>query len=143
MFAGGQDGNGALANVDIYDAFSNTWSSGLLSATRHSLCAAGAGNKIVFAGGIHNNGSYSNIVDIYDTTSGTWSTATLSQGRGQLTAAAYGNKIYIAGGITTGNIASKVIDIYDVVNNTWSVDSLSQPRANCAKPPPPSHVRMK
>jgi len=42
-----------------------------LSAARQNLVAAGAGNKIVFAGGISTL-SYFSTADIYDIVSGTW-----------------------------------------------------------------------
>src|ERR1700704_3513284 len=69
----------------------------ILSEARRLLSAAGAGNKIIFAGGI-STGGYSKTIDIYDISSNAWTTTVLSEARGDLAAAAAGNKIVFAGG---------------------------------------------
>ena len=135
LFAGGAFDNGSLPPqsydaVDIYDTLTQVWTTSGLSVPRHSLAGAGAGNKILFAGGVNTNGVYFKTVDIYDVTTGTWSLDSLSQPRSNCVATSAGNKIYIAGGLTTGNVTSKVVDIYDVTTNTWTVDSLSLERAD-------------
>jgi hypothetical protein len=99
----------------------------MLSESRASLAAAGAGNKVFFAGGLGNNGA-SKTVDIYDIPSNTWTTALLSEARGSLAGAAAGNKILFAGGFSDINGVSKTVDIYDVPSNTWSTAHLSEAR---------------
>jgi Galactose oxidase, central domain/Kelch motif len=109
----------------------------MLSESRASLAAAGAGNKILFAGGEIYNVTYdvSNRVDIYDVSSGTWTTAQLSEARNGLAGAAAGNKILFAGGYGhNGGVSSgsKTVDIYDVLSNTWTTAQLSEARGSLA-----------
>lgn len=90
---------------------------------RSNLAAAGAGNKIVFAGGSYenclrrffylfltvssSNGSnyFYSTVDIYDINTGQWNSSAgqLSIARAYLAAAAGGNKIIFAGGLYDAN----------------------------------------
>jgi len=62
---------GATDAVDIYNITFNAWSKGRLSEARESLVAAGAGNKILFAGGeippasLNSTYSASKAVDIF------------------------------------------------------------------------------
>jgi len=79
-----------------------------LSAARQNLVAAGAGNKIVFAGGFSLL-SYFSTVDIYDVVSGTWTNTQLSEPRENLAAAAAGDKILFGGGYSDmGQLRSSV-----------------------------------
>jgi N-acetylneuraminic acid mutarotase len=82
---------------DIYDISSGNWSTTQLSQARGGIAGAGAGNKILFAGGLVNN-IVSKIVDIYDVSSNSWTTAELSEARNFIVAAATGNKVLFAGG---------------------------------------------
>ena len=133
FIAGGGDGYGdnQTAQVDIYDASSDTWSMSQLSGERQGISAATLGNKILFAGGFGypdgSNWGEFNTVDIYDNSNNSWSTASLSQARTDITATTSGNSIYFAGGRNGINV-SNVIDIYDATNNSWSVSSLQQSR---------------
>jgi N-acetylneuraminic acid mutarotase len=113
----------------------------MLSEGRASLAAAGAGNKILFAGGQVYNVTYdvSNRVDIYDVSSGTWTTAQLSEARNGLAGAAAENNILFGGGykilfppggvgyISDGG-ASNAVDIYNISSNTWTKGRLSEAR---------------
>ena len=53
LFGGGQNGTAILADVDIYDTDTNTWSQAQLSVARFLLAAGAVGNKVVFVGGTH------------------------------------------------------------------------------------------
>lgn len=98
-----------------------------LSVARYSLAAAGAGNKIVFAGGRYFSNpsvNYVAIVDVYDVLTGTWnSTSTgvgqLSVARDGLAAASAGNKVVFAGGSGAG-FFSATVDIFDVASGAWN-----------------------
>jgi Kelch motif len=61
--------NGA---VDVYDITTNSWSMSSLSEAGIQIAAAGAGNKIVFAGGYSASNGFSKTVDIYDVSTGAW-----------------------------------------------------------------------
>lgn len=95
---------------------------------RAGLAAAGAGNKIVFAGG---SDPYSGTANIYDINTGTWTTWQLSEPRVGLAAAAAGNKIVFAGGYN-GNSVSNAVDIYDVSTGKWTTARLTEARRNLA-----------
>lgn len=94
--------------MDIYDVSTGKWQStstgaGQLSVGRTRLAAAGAGTKVVFAGGYSADGVASDAVDIYDVATGKWSSTgtgagQLSVARRDLAAAAAGNLIVFAGG---------------------------------------------
>ncbi|MEP6617240.1 MAG: PKD domain-containing protein [Ginsengibacter sp.] len=90
---------------------------GALSIPRDFVCAATAGNKVVFAGGNAATG-ISSRVDIYDIITQSWSTAELSIPRSYLVAATLGSKIFF-----TDN--SRLVDIYDAGTNKWSTTSLN------------------
>lgn len=103
---------------------------------RERLAGAGAGNKIVFAGGATSNGPYFQGADIYDVSTNTWSTAEISAARQNMAAAANGNKIVFAGGDQGAGGLSPVyynsVDIYDVSTNTWTTAQLSEARTYLA-----------
>lgn len=74
-----------------------------LSVARSYLAAAGAGNKLVFAGGLTSTGT-SSVVDIYDVLTQAWNSSStgagqLSVARAHLAAASAGNRIVFAGGL--------------------------------------------
>ncbi len=94
---------------------------------RAGLVAAGAGNKIVFAGG----SGPSAEVDIYDVTTNSWTQWHLSVARSALAAAAAGNKIVFAGGYD-GDSPSNMVDIYDVSTGQWATAQLSEARQGLA-----------
>jgi N-acetylneuraminic acid mutarotase len=105
---------------------------GKLSVARAPYVAA-AGNKIVFAGGLHDyrTPTSAGVVDIYDVTDGSWTKTNLSQGRIGIAAVSAGNKIFFAGGHDGANIFDDV-DIYDVATGKWSLAHLSEPRTELA-----------
>ncbi len=126
LFAGGLSFNAttglytAFSTVDIFDATTYVRTTANLSLARFHHAAAGAGNKIVIAGGKSANGTVSSRADIYDVSTNTWTTAELSQARSHLTAAAAGNIIMFAGGLNSAGKNTTRIDMYDVITNTWT-----------------------
>ena len=103
-----------------------------LSEGRSHLAAAGAGTKIVFAGGNNEIGEPSAKADIYDVVTSTWSVGTLTAARQDLAAASVGGKLFFAGGWNTDNLVYATVDVYDVNANAWYVAELSQARYNLA-----------
>lgn len=105
----------AVNNVDVYDTQLTKWTTSSLSVARYALSCAGAGTKIVFAGGLCVSKSPIGLLttmisdgttafqnaDIYDITSNLWTAQpnALSVGRYVGAAAAAGNKIVFAGGM--------------------------------------------
>jgi N-acetylneuraminic acid mutarotase len=103
FLAGGDSGSimwpTAPVTIDIYDIASGQWSTARLNSAP-PVVAAGAGTKIVFAGGYDKLLDDVDNVDIYDVTTKHWSTAALSAPRGVISAAAAGTKLIFAGGWT-------------------------------------------
>ena len=129
FIAGGGDSKNytATSKVDIYDAFSDSWSEAKLSTPRANLAAGSAGNKVVFAGGQgYDDWDYpwDYAVDIYDIPTDTWTTARLSAGRSKISATTVDSKIYFAGGQTNLTFFDN-IDIYDASTNSWDTSYLA------------------
>jgi len=94
---------------------------GTLSGNRSQLSLVSAADKIVFAGGIEQNGSgfdEARTIDLYDLSTHGWS---LSIQTPHLNAgvAVSGNKIFLAGGGYYYSDYYSAIDIYDAQNNIW------------------------
>jgi hypothetical protein len=106
--------------VDIYDALTGTWRRASLSAPRGLLSAAVVGNSLLFAGGVADLGSASDIVDVLNVTTGVWSVASpLSQARARMGVTTIGTKVMFAGGGTGGGPRMEV-DIYeDAIGTTY------------------------
>ena len=116
----GQDGEVVYNKIE-YTGTTN------LSAPREYMAAAGAGDKIIIAGGETAVGVASNVIDMYDVKTGTWTVSHFSKlSGGFLFAASWGNKIIFS------NYSN--IEIYDVTTNAWSVADvqLSVTRGNIA-----------
>ncbi|MDQ6608980.1 MAG: PKD domain-containing protein [Bacteroidota bacterium] len=116
------------ADVDIYDAATNTWSAVFLSKPKFDLMAGGVGNKVLFAGGSIGSAGYQSEVEILDLSSNTWSLASLSEGRIYSSVVSTNSRVYFAGGVNyPGNVSDK-IDIFDSTSNTWYVSNLNEPK---------------
>lgn len=130
FFAGGYTSNGRTTDVEMYDISSEKWTYGNLSVARNLITAASSEDKVLFAGGLIDDGSPLATVDIYNTRTHFWSTAQLSQARFGMSAVSKGNKILFAGG---GNIVLNteyaVVDIYDASKDHWTTASLSEARS--------------
>ena len=133
MFAGGtiSYGENDLAFSNVIDVFtpSNNWTVEKLSVERAYIAGASAGGKIIFAGGLNNDGA-SDVVDIFDVEKKMWSTAKLSVPRYNIGATVVGDYVLLAGGDTEAYRYSKIIDIYNVKTNEWTTESLSQERSS-------------
>ena len=98
---------------------------GTLSQSRTGMAVASAGNKILFAGGVHAQRPTSRV-DIYDLNTNTWSMAELCVGRYAMAAVASGNKIFFGGGeVGDGTWPVDSVDIYNMATNTWATSHLS------------------
>ena len=106
-----------------------------LSQARGDLGPLGIGlsNKVLFVGGLNNNGQFSARADIYNTSSDSWTDKILSERKIFQAVAAGGTKIAIAGGQDgiTSQLSDQV-DIYDVNSDTWTVSHLSVRRSSAA-----------
>ncbi len=110
-----------------------------LSQPRLSLAAAGAGNKILIAGGSSPFNGLVKTVDVYDVVTGAWTVDSLSEVKTGLTAVALDNKLYFGGGendyprVTPPYYLppySKRVDIYNVNTGVWTIDSFPGEKAN-------------
>ena len=74
-----------------------------LSQNRSGMACAVVGDLAIFAGGVVNSYTFSDMVDIYNFSTGTWTTATLSQARMFASATTVGDKVVFAGGCIAMN----------------------------------------
>jgi hypothetical protein len=123
------------SRVDIYDVYTNSWSTMELSFPRRNMAACTVGNKVFFAGG--NYDIYTSpTLDIYDINAKTWSTSSITS-RSALSAISINNKIYFAGGYDVDYMGdnakdSKVVEVYDNASNSWSITTMSEAKTTYA-----------
>jgi hypothetical protein len=151
FFAGGFNGTGASARVDIYNVTNGIWTTATLSVARSVLAATSSGSLIFFAGGADSlnfsmqtktfSGNASNQVDVYNISDGSWNTATLSQVRYGLAATSVRNLVLFGGGYYP-YWPSDVVDIYDVSRNTWTNTTLSEAREYLAATSVANHYAL-
>lgn len=121
------DCNSPTSAMQIYDASSNTWSSGPSAPVALSQRAGGVINgKIYVAGGSRGNfpGGGSNELDVFDPVAGTWTIKSpMPTPRLGAFSAVVNGKLYVAGGISEnvpqGTIYS-TLEIYDPATDTWA-----------------------
>ena len=111
-----------VANAEIYDPTSNTWSAAGMLATprRWQTATLLASGKVLVAGGINSNGLVA-AAELYDPANNSWSgAASMNTARGLHTATLLpSGKVYVAGGTgSSGDLATA--ELYDPVSNTWS-----------------------
>ena len=130
LFAGGnwiRPGSDPSDVVDIYHCQDGSspddpaaWSAFLLSVPRRNLTATVTGPLAVFAGGVDDLGSESDVVDVYDSRIGApddpaaWSTCSLSVGRSGLASATACGKLVFAGGTMAFHVESDAVDILEL-----------------------------
>lgn len=109
--------------ADVYDAATDSWSSGQrLGEARAGMAAVAVGNVALFAGGYTDAGP-SDSVDIYDAAAGAWSVTTLPRAARDLGVATVGGKaIFIdSRGHAEDGAAAYV---YDTLTRAWSTVAL-------------------
>ena len=120
-------GPGPIGDVEIYDAASNSWTTGqpapMPFENRNQSCVHG--NSIyVFAPVLEGSGGYpSELVLKYDTAAGIWSeTAPMREPHLRFAScAAVGEAIYLAGGeVFYGPEELDLVERYDPLQNSWS-----------------------
>lgn len=139
LFAGGLGTTTALAEVDVYDDSTSSWSTWNLSQARllGEYAATSVGTRAYFAGGLLGVAPFhSDVVDVYDSALGApnnplaWSTMSLSAPRGLVAATGVGSVALFAGG-RDQNAPATVFDVVDVLetgSGTWGTSLLSQAR---------------
>jgi hypothetical protein len=133
--------------VDIYDARTDTWSTGPelpADAPKHHLAVAVMPDGIYVVGGFDGilaqqpDEPFVPVPNAYALRGSTWvPLAKAPIARGASTAEAIGGKIYVTGGVTTEGVRPfNQLDIYDPVTDTWSSGpAMPTPRehlASCA-----------
>jgi hypothetical protein len=113
-----------VANLEIYDVASNTWTAGASMPAGKGFAAAFVqGNFIYMAGGI-SAGVGSAVVYRYDITANTWSTlANMPATRWGAASAFYGDSGVAVGGYVGGDAAgnvSKTALYYNAGSDTWT-----------------------
>jgi hypothetical protein len=115
---GGVSDGTRVADVNRYDAATNTWTPrAALAVATEAPSGAYLNGKIYVA-----DGDLDNVLRIYDIASNSWSTGGsrigVSNGYGAA-AGAYNGKVFFVGGSTSGPL--DVTSIYDVATNSWSL----------------------
>gem|GEM_PF-658207 len=114
-------GTQIVAQTEIYDPNTNTWSVGASMPTPvfYSVATASADGKIIVTGG--QVSTFQTTVQIYNISTGTWSTgASMTTARVAHAAVLLNSgKILVAAGYnSSGSVGSS--EIYDVSTNTWT-----------------------
>ena len=140
VIGGGNNSGGVLADLQRYDAVTNTWLTLTSMPTARAGAAASVVDDTIFviggrlsAPGPCSGGPYLATVEKYDIDSDTWTTvAPLPSPRSDLTAVAHGGKIFVFGGCTgtvsTPSVTGEV-DMYDPQTNTWTTGLAAMPTA--------------
>jgi N-acetylneuraminic acid mutarotase len=120
---GGNDGNYAIQDANVYTPSTNNWSS--IAPLPQPLNAASAGfigNTLYVAGGWDNFGNPSTTLYAYNLSTNTWSqAASLPTAVAAAGSAVVSGKLYIVGGVTgTSGTTADAVYSYDPGNNSWS-----------------------
>jgi N-acetylneuraminic acid mutarotase len=123
----------ALATVERYDTFTDTWATmASLPSPRSDLAALAMGNgKIYVFGGCDASNSVVGDVDVYSIATDTWSPLPpMPTPRAIFYQVGFaGPKIYVMGGADSAFIVSGANEVYNISTNTWSVDTpMTTPR---------------
>src|SRR5690606_24018802 len=115
-------------DVYIYDKTSGIWETVYLNEARSMLTIAGTGNKLLFAGGINDNGNnHTSTLEVYDITNRSWEMYSLSTPRLAMAVATTENKVIFSGGTSLQN-PQGAIDVYDSESGTLSSFRMHTPR---------------
>ena len=124
FFAGGFDDSIPYKRVDIYNAYTNSWTNGdFLSIARFSMSAGSLDpfNLVFFAGGMDNSNNYPTI-DIFNAQTQQWTTNALSQSRYYMSSSSLPNQgLIFFGGGSDGSTCYLLVDIYNA--NTLTMQS--------------------
>lgn len=122
---GGTNSNGPIAETEIYNPNTNTWTIAASIPTLRGEAACGnVKGKIYVIGGYNQNlGGKLNTVEEYDPQTNTWSTkAQMPTSRSTLSATVINDKIYVVGDWPN---ATGKLEIYDPKTDSWTVGSNS------------------
>lgn len=115
---------GVSGALDIYDAATNSWSSGPAMPTpRGGASGAVAGGKFYVIGGFLSCGDCAGetTVEVYDPALNVWTTgASMPTARCYAGATSIGSRIYVAGGRSVTSDPIATLEIFDTVSGAWS-----------------------
>lgn len=136
IMAGGQNLDGILGTVDIYDTETGLLEVEALSKPRGRGVGIAIGSKAFFAGGEEyasgTSAVMSNTVEIYDGATGAWAIAALSEPRLDLAAAKTSDGYLVFAGGFGSSAISDAVDIYNSNTDTWTTTALPVGRAGMA-----------
>lgn len=129
FFGGGTNKTNVFDSVEILMHGTNNWTYRSLLGGRWHMSSATSGSKVLFAGGLFAQASYTDtdFVDIIDGNTLLKATATLNISRFALTSVSTPFLALFAGG-NTGYAILAVVDIYNQSTGIWNVTQLSAPR---------------
>ncbi|KAJ2785503.1 hypothetical protein GGI15_001897 [Coemansia interrupta] len=107
------------------------FSGGMLTVPRSRIAATSVGQLAFFAGGLLENGTYTDTVDIYNKQTNKWSVAHLSSGRSSIGAGSIAGRYAIfAGGLDDSFKPMSIVDVFDAETSKWSTIDLRTPRGS-------------
>jgi hypothetical protein len=126
---------GVKSKIDIYDLFTNTWSTATMSQPRMNFTATAAGNKVYFAGGVPfwvGGTPALSSIDVYDGSTGTLSTSSMTIPRYGHASITVGENIIWAGGKLSynNNSSTCLVELKNLNTQNVSITNLSDPTAN-------------
>ncbi|HEX5234993.1 MAG TPA: Ig-like domain repeat protein [Silvibacterium sp.] len=132
LVSGGDDGSGAVASADIFDASGNYSAAAPMNVARSQHTATLlADGTVLAAGGVGSDGNATNSAEIYNPSNNTWSaTGPLVTARSGATATVLPDgTALISGGDNSGKALSS-LEVYDPTAGTFTAvaGTLSSPR---------------
>ena len=122
-FAGGMDYSDVQKAIDIYDPYTNTWSTSTLNEYKGAGAGIAVGNTNYWAGGVTFSYGLSASVEIRNMSTGDISLPNLFQGNSHFSAVQKNDTIVFFTG--SGKVKNK-FDIYAISSNSWSIGVLRE-----------------
>lgn len=122
----GENGNGFVADVQIYNPATNTWSTGVSYPTEVAFASAAVVKNILYVfGGTPDGVTPSNAVRAYNPKTKTWTAmANMPTARWSTAAVVEKNIVYVIGGTINGDPTfTATVESYNPATNTWTEES--------------------
>lgn len=122
---GGINGTGIVADTQIYNPSTNTWTTGVpLPTALFAGTGAVVGNVFYYIGGYASQIGYVNTVWAYSPKTKKWSAKSpMPIARGSSGSAVENNIIYVVGGNSPGQYRLNTVESYNPVTDTWTEEA--------------------
>jgi N-acetylneuraminic acid mutarotase len=122
---GGYNGSVDIADTQIYNPSTNTWSTGTPLPIAVGAASAAVVNGVLYVfGGSPDGTSVTNAVWGYSPTTKTWTAeASMPTARSGTAAVVENNIIYVIGGVVNLDVFVATVESYNPVTNTWTEEA--------------------